>query len=118
MGQVEKVIELAQQLAEETPGFFEVKGAGVGDRATNAFMVELRKRAAATLGEDLAERCICGENNLAVDFFFPEEAAVLEVAFSLRNPASEFERDGNVSTLLRHLCAGFSVAPPHSQQPL
>jgi hypothetical protein len=93
MGQVEKVIELAQHLAEETPGFFEVKGAGVGDRATNAFMVELRKRAAATLGEDFAERRICGENNLAVDFFFPEEAAVLEVAFSLRNPASEFERD-------------------------
>jgi uncharacterized oligopeptide transporter (OPT) family protein len=26
--------------------------------------------------------------------------------------------EGNVSTLLRHLCAGFSVAPPHSQQPL
>ena len=44
MGQVEKVIELAQQLAEETPGFFEVKGPGVGDKATNAFMGRGQRR--------------------------------------------------------------------------
>ncbi len=60
MGEVEKVIELAQEVPEGTPGFFELKGAGAGDKATNAFMAELPKRAAAALGTDFAQRRICG----------------------------------------------------------
>jgi hypothetical protein len=86
MGKVEVLVKLAQRLASETPGFFDLKGPGVGDRATGAFMAELRERLRAAVGDDSSEKRICGENNLAVDFFFPDEQAVVEVAFSLRNP--------------------------------
>ena len=47
----------------------------------------------AAIGEDCSEKRICGDNNLAVDFFLPDEQTIVEVALSLRNPGSEFERD-------------------------
>jgi hypothetical protein len=69
------------------------KGAGAGDHATNAFMRQLQDSARDRFGQDHSERRISGETKLAVDFYFPEERAVVEVAMSLRNPQSEFERD-------------------------
>ena len=56
-------------------------------------MKELRARVKAALGDKLAEQHICGENNLAVDFYVCDEATIIEVALSLRNSNSEFERD-------------------------
>lgn len=92
-GKVEDLFALAQALADERPGFFEILGAGPGDRESNSFMRELRARAAQLFGSDHAEQRISGDNRLAVDFYFRDEAAVIEVALSLRNPQSEFERD-------------------------
>jgi len=89
----EHIVLITQQLADERPGFFAIKGAGAGDRDTNAFMVELRRRAVAALATDYSERSICGSNKLTVDFYIPDERTVIEVALSLRNPGSEFERD-------------------------
>jgi hypothetical protein len=89
----DQLASIAQSLVQEWPSFFQTKGAGLGDLDTNAFMKELRSRAASALGDDFAERRICGENKLAPDFYFPDEAAIVEVAMSLRNPSSEFERD-------------------------
>ena len=93
MGKVETVIEMAQQLAAATDRFFDLKGPGVGDKATGAFMMQLGAGVCAVIGEDCSETRICGDNNLAVDFFFPDEQTIVEVALSLRNPGSEFERD-------------------------
>jgi len=93
LDKVRKLMSIAQKLASERPSFFKVKGAGAGDRDTNSFMAELRARANLAFGLDLSEQRICGDNHLAVDFFFPEEQTVVEVALSLRNPNSEFERD-------------------------
>ena len=56
-------------------------------------MQELRYRATNLLGQDYSEQKVCGDNGLAVDFFFPNESAILEVALSLRNSNTEFERD-------------------------
>lgn len=89
----EVLFGLAQALADETPGFFLTKGPGEGDKASSAFMKELRLRATQALGADYSERKICGDNRLAVDFFFPNEATIVEVALSLHNPLSEFEKD-------------------------
>jgi len=36
---------------------------------------------------------ICGNTGLRVDYYFPGEHTIVEIAFSLRNPVSEFERD-------------------------
>ncbi len=93
MTKVEKIIRAAQDIADERPNFFMKKGAGEGDKDTNSFMTELRSRAKQKCGVDFSEKQICGENNLSVDFFIPEEDTIIEVALSLRNPNSEFERD-------------------------
>jgi len=47
----------------------------------------------AAFGEDFSEKKVCGKSSLAVDFYFPEEATIVEVALGLPNPASEFEKD-------------------------
>ena len=93
MTKAEKIISLAQDIADERANFFEKKGAGKGDRDTNSFMAELRSRAKHTFGGDFSEKQICGDNNLCVDFFIPDENSIIEIALSLRNPNSEFERD-------------------------
>lgn len=93
MTKVEKILSLAQAIADERPNFFEKKGAGKGDKDTNAFMAELRLHAQEELCGDFSEKQICGNNNLSVDFFIPDENSIIEIALSLRNPNSEFERD-------------------------
>lgn len=87
------LIALARELAESIPEFQAVRGPGVGDRLTQSFMSELRSRAENAFGEDFSERKICGENAFAVDFYFPEEGAIVEVALGLPNPNTEFEKD-------------------------
>lgn len=87
------ILRLADELARSRSGFFTAKCPGAGDRDTNEYMRDLRKAALEQLGQDFSERRICGENKLAVDFYVPDERTVIEVALSLRNPQSEFERD-------------------------
>ena len=90
----EKLVELAQKIADDSPGFFEIKGLpGNGDKATNAFMKELQSQAKQLFGEDFSEKGICGDNKFAVDFFFPEEATIIEIALTLRNAISVFSKD-------------------------
>lgn len=88
-----QLLALAREIAGENPTFHEVRGPGPGDHATGRFMRQLRDRAVRAFGEDYSERKLCGETSLAVDFYFPEEATVVEVALGLPNPASEFEKD-------------------------
>ena len=88
-----KLVELAQTLAAENPEFQAVLGPGVGDKATGEFMRKLRELASAYFGNDYSEKKICGANSFAVDFYFPEEKTIVEVALGLTNPATEFEKD-------------------------
>jgi hypothetical protein len=89
----DRIRELAQQVAVEWPDFFTKKGPGKGDRDTNRYMKELRRRVQEATGCDYAEKRICGNSALAVDFYIESEATVIEVALGLRNPNCEFERD-------------------------
>ena len=93
MGQAEELLEIAQGLADQRPDFFEVKGPGAGNKATNAFMRDLRETALAKIGADYAEKEVCGVNGFRVDYYFPMEATIVEVAFGLPKPKTEFERD-------------------------
>jgi len=93
MNKYEKILKLAQLVADERPDFFEKKGAGFGDKDTGSYMSELRNKIRSTLGEGLSECLVCGDNKLKVDFYLRDEATIVEVALSLRNPASEFEHD-------------------------
>ncbi len=90
---VTRLVDIARQLACARPRFLDIKGAGVGDRATDEFMCELRREIEAQLPRVKAEQRICGKNRFAVDFFLPDQATVVEVALSLRNSSTEFERD-------------------------
>jgi hypothetical protein len=56
-------------------------------------MRQLRTAATEAFGDDFSERKVCGDTSFAVDFYFPEEATIVEVALGLPNPASEFEKD-------------------------
>jgi hypothetical protein len=67
--------------------------AGAGDHRTNAFMKSLRALALVTFGADYSEKKLCGKTSLAVDFYFPEERAIVEVALGLPNSSTEFEKD-------------------------
>ena len=87
------MILLAQKFAEVTPGFFETKGPGIGDKAANEFMDKLNASAKEMFGQDFSQRKICGENKFAPDFYFPEEQTVVEFAFGLDKPMNEYERD-------------------------
>lgn len=88
-----KLFELAKRVANSNPEFQFVKGPGAGNRATNGFLREIRKLALDEFGEDFSEQRICGQTSQAVDFYFPAEGTIVEVALGLPNPASEFEKD-------------------------
>jgi hypothetical protein len=93
MKKFEKLYRIAKELSESTPGFLDTKGPGAGNLATNEFISELGKRAMREFGEDFSEKNICGKNSLAVDFYFPEDVTVVEIALGLKHPNSEFEKD-------------------------
>jgi hypothetical protein len=44
-------------------------------------------------GSDYSEKVVCKAAKSRFDFFFPDEGIVVEFAFGLHNPISEFERD-------------------------
>ena len=91
---VSRLFMAAQRIAEQTPDFFKVKGPGVGDHASLVFMVALRKISRDMFGAKcLSEHRVCKGAAFAVDFYFPDEAIVVEVALSLDKPISEYERD-------------------------
>jgi hypothetical protein len=84
----------AQRIADQTPDFFKVKGPGAGDHASLIFMAALRKISQDILGAKcICEHRVCTGAAFAVDFYFPDEATVVEVALSLDKPISEYERD-------------------------
>jgi hypothetical protein len=84
---------LAVALANKTPGFYNVKGAGLGNRASNEFMKNLRRLAKDTLGSDFSEKKVCKDTKHAFDFYIRDEGSVIEVALSLHNSLSEYEKD-------------------------
>jgi hypothetical protein len=101
------LVNLAREVAAQTPDFQAVRGAGDGDRATHAFMRKLRDDATAAFGRDYSECKMCGDTAFAADFYFPEEATIVEVALGLPNPASEFEKDILKAFMARE--SGFDV---------
>lgn len=88
-----QLLDLAKEIASADADFQAPLGPGDGDRRTAKFMEALRDRAVASFGVDYSEKKICGQTSLAVDFYFPDEMTIVEVALGLPNPASEFEKD-------------------------
>ena len=89
----ERLYLLAQAVAEKTPGFFAPIGAGSGNLRSNAFMTALKDSAKQVFGDDYSEARLCGDNKLAIDFYFPDEETAVEIAGMLGAPNSEYEKD-------------------------
>ena len=87
------LIGMATELAAGNPQVQAVLGPGAGDRATHTFMRRLRENAVRRFGADYSEKKVCGQTALAVDFYFPDEKTIVEVALGLPNSATEFEKD-------------------------
>lgn len=85
--------EIAKDLALGTKGFLDIKGPGAGNHATNQFIYALGRLSSERFGKDFSEKNICGSNSLAVDFYFPDDGVIVEVALGLRNPNTEYEKD-------------------------
>jgi hypothetical protein len=100
------LVSIAGQLASTAPAFHENLGPGAGDHRTNEFMKSLRALAVETFGADYSEKKLCGKTSLAVDFYFPEECAIVEVALGLPNSSTEFEKD-----VLKAIMAGETGQP-------
>jgi hypothetical protein len=88
-----RLLVLTRRLAAADEKFHSALGPGPGDLRTHRFMRELREAAAQEFGADFAEQRICGATSLAVDYYFPAEETVVEIALGLPNPGSEFEKD-------------------------
>lgn len=93
MNKIDKLFKLANELAIKTDGFFDIKGPGKGNLATNSYIKRLGELALDNFGINYSEKKICGPNSLAVDFYFPDEATIVEIALGVKKPNSEFEKD-------------------------
>jgi len=93
MNRALKLYSLANDLSLKTKGFFETKGPGKGNHSTNDFIKALGNLAIKEFEIDYSEKNICGNNSLAVDFYFPEEGIIVEIALGLKNPNTEYEKD-------------------------
>lgn len=93
MNKAKTLLTLATEITASSAEFQAVRGPGIGNKATNAFMKELRERSKLEFGEDHSEKRLCGDNAFAVDFYFPEHGTIVEVALGLPNPNTEFEKD-------------------------
>lgn len=80
-------------IASHLDDFDETRGAGNGDHFSNAFVQLIKEKATEVFSADFSEQSICGGNNLRVDYYFPDERCIVEIALSIGNPTSEFERD-------------------------
>jgi hypothetical protein len=87
-----RICVAAQKLAEKTAGFFDVKNAGPGNYATNAFMKNLRTVLGAEMGKDCEVSVGLG-NDSTLDFYVAEEKCVVEIALGLHRPSCEYEKD-------------------------
>jgi hypothetical protein len=87
------LLVMAQRIADQTPAYFIAAGPGGGNLRSNAFMDQLRSIAKQTFGRDYSEAKLCGDNKLAMDFYFPDEETVVEIAGLLSGLNSEYEKD-------------------------
>lgn len=89
----DQLIALVRALAEKQQGFIDVLGPGAGNDRANDFTEQLIRVAGNELGANYAEFRYCDNQSARYDFYIPEERTVIEVAWGLPNPNSEFEKD-------------------------
>jgi hypothetical protein len=93
-----EILSFCNEAAGNKDTFEEPKGAGDGDKATAKFLAAVQAKVEA-LNSTVHYAFIDHEKAIYVgskskfDFYIESEATVVEIALSLKNPASEFEKD-------------------------
>jgi hypothetical protein len=92
----QRIFDMAQELARETPGLHERIGPGeeAGNGVTTRFLESLNRTVTAECGDQvrLQERTVPNAK-YSFDYFIPSEETAVEIALGIRNPVSEFEKD-------------------------
>jgi len=91
-----KLVQNAQRLAADFPNFLVNKGPGKagGDGFTQAYQQKLHAWVQANAAAAIEiEKKFRPDLNYAFDYYIPAEQTVVEIALSIQNPNSEFEKD-------------------------
>ena len=92
----ERICEMAQQLASQIDGFQERRGPGkeAGNGVTDDFLVALDRQVAAHFPTECRlQEPVAPGVRYSFDYFIPSEETAVEIALSLRNIVTEFEKD-------------------------
>jgi hypothetical protein len=93
MTKTQRILLLAQEVADSLPDMFLKRGPGKGNNFTNQYMASLNQKVRAVIGNDYVEQCISGTTRQCVDFFVPDEKTIVEVELSLYNTHNNLDRD-------------------------
>jgi hypothetical protein len=93
ISKTEVLVELVILLAQQEKDFAEPLGPGAGNARTNSLTAKVVDRAKASFGCDFSEFRYGEDQSSRYDFYFPDEATVVEIAWGLPNPNTEFEKD-------------------------
>jgi len=86
----ERLMNLARVLVSDWPRLLPQLTQEEASYSVNTFRKQLRSRAFADFCQDYAEKKICGDDRISVDYYFGD--TVVEIALDLRNSEGAFER--------------------------
>jgi hypothetical protein len=92
----DEIFELAKKIAHRTPGFQHRRGPGktAGNGVTSRFLSALNQEVAKQFaGVCRLQEPVAPGVKYSFDFFIPCENTSVEIALSLRNVVTEFEKD-------------------------
>jgi hypothetical protein len=87
-----RILEIIQDVSDELHVFVP-RGQGAGNVATNNAVRAINTRVANEVGADILQCILCSGNKQSVDFFLKDEAIVIELEYSLKNPYPCLEKD-------------------------
>jgi len=87
---VDQFARIASTLIADWPRYFPMLAQSEAVHPLRAFKAELRSRAFAEFCVDYANKSVCGDNSLRVDYYIG--TTIVQIAMDLRNLNGEFEQ--------------------------
>ncbi len=93
MNREQQIITWVQASASRHGRFTKKWGPGEGNKITNRIMKEVEALVGTELGACIAEQKLTPHSDQSVDYWLEAERTVIEVEFSLSNPAAVLQKD-------------------------
>lgn len=100
MSKARRVAEIAQAVALDLH-VFEPRGQGLGNRVTNEAMRDINRQVEREFGASVVEVALVDSSKQTVDFYFEDEATIVEIEFGLSNPYPCLEKDAFKAIIAR-----------------